>query len=825
MKIGLLAAAWLAGVLLGFAIDIGPLPALLLAGAAGLLVPLLRLLRCPVFGGLLLVVLFLGLSRVEHHQPENSPGVRAAEPVIARGTIADDPETTSLLVRFELHVTGLEYDAAKAEGVSQPTDNRWLIYARPRGDLVEQRNAPYFRYGDRVIVRGVPEEPEPIDGFDYPAYLASHGITATMFAQDARVTGEGGASWRRAIFALRGSLADSIDRSMPYPESALAAAVLLGKRESLPQELADDFRGTGAAHLLAISGLHIGVLLAVALGAAAWLLGRQRPTYLLLAGLVIWLYALMAGAPSSALRAAVMGSVYLAALGLGRPSSVLPALALAAALMTAASPVLVRQIGFQLSFAAVAGIALVLALWGGRLHWGDSSTAGWAKRLTGWAATLMGVSAAATLATWPLVASYFGQVALLGVPVSLLAVPVMAPLMVTAAGAAMVGAVVPPLGVLLGWIAAAPAAWVIGVVSVFPSWTVDAGRMGLPLLLGWYGTLGAALLAAQPYRLRRLRATVASLVERIIDLLRDRVLRNPGQWLRPNVRWPLPDPRYTIPAAAVLIAASVFLWLRVADGPDGLLHVHFLDVGQGDSTLVVTPSGRQMLIDGGPDGDVTSQRLAGLLPGGDRSLDVVLMTHLDADHSLGLLGVLDRFAVGAVLTGAHPMDSAIRPQWEQALERNGVTPVEVSAGHGIVLEDGVALEVLNPVPGRLFGDTNNDSVAVRLVYGSTSVLLAADMEEDAELRLVNAGPIISSTVLKAGHHGSATSTTQQFLDAVGPAAAVVSAGLDNQYGHPAPDVLERLEASVGAQNVYRTDLQGTIEFASDGVSWQVLTER
>ena len=825
MKIGLLAAAWLAGVLLGFAIDIGPLPALLLAGAAGLLVPLLRLLRCPVFGGLLLVVLFLGLSRVEHHQPENSPGVRAAEPVIARGTIADDPETTSLLVRFELHVTGLEYEAAKAEGVSQPTDNRWLIYARPRGDLVEQRNAPYFRYGDRVIVRGVPEEPEPIDGFDYPAYLASHGITATMFAQDARVTGEGGASWRRAIFALRGSLADSIDRSMPYPESALAAAVLLGKRESLPQELADDFRGTGAAHLLAISGLHIGVLLAVALGAAAWLLGRQRPTYLLLAGVVIWLYALMAGAPSSALRAAVMGSVYLAALGLGRPSSVLPALALAAALMTAASPVLVRQIGFQLSFAAVAGIALVLALWGGRLHWGDSSTAGWTKRLTGWAAALTVVSGAASLATWPLVASYFGEVALLGIPVSLLTVPAMAPLIVTAAGAAAVGAVVPPLGVLLGWIAAAPAAWVIGVVSTFPSWTINAEKINLPLLLGWYGTLGAALLAAQPYRLRRLRATVASLVERIIDLLRQGVIRNPAQWLRPNVRWPLPDPRYTIPAAAVLIAASVFLWLRVADGPDGLLHVHFLDVGQGDSTLVVTPSGRQMLIDGGPDGDVTSQRLAGLLPGGDRSLDVVLMTHLDADHSLGLLGVLDRFAVGAVLTGAHPMDSAIRPQWEQALERSGVTPVEVSAGHGIVLEEGVELEVLNPVPGRLFGDTNNDSVAVRLVYGSTSVLLAADMEEDAELRLVNAGPIISSTVLKAGHHGSATSTTQQFLDAVGPAVAVVSAGLDNQYGHPAPDVLERLEASLGAQNVYRTDLQGTIEFASDGVSWQVQTER
>ncbi len=820
MRLGLLAAAWLTGVLLGFSQDVSTSAVLLLAGAAGLLMPLLWLMRKPVFGALLLVVLIVGICRVEFHQSSGPPGVTLGEPIVATGTIADDPETTGLLVRFELHVSEEE-----ADGSPRAVDDRWLVYARPPGNLVEQRNAPYFRYGDRVIVRGVPEEPEPIDGFDYPSYLASHGITATMFASDVQVAGEGGARWRKGIFALRNRLADSIDRSMPYPESALAAAMLLGKRESLPRELTEEFRGTGAAHLLAISGLHVGVLLAVVSGTAAWLLGRQRPTYLLLAGAAIWLYALMAGAPSSALRAAVMGSVYLAALGFGRPSSVLPALAVAAALMTAASPILVRQVGFQLSFAAVAGIALALSLSGGRINWGASSTAGLAKRLSGWAAALTVVSAAASLATWPLVASYFGQVALLGIPVSLLTVPAMAPLIVTAAGAAAAGAVVPPLGMLLGWIATVPAAWVIGVVSVFPSWTIEAGQMGPPLLLAWYGAMGAGLLAAQPYRLRQMRKSVADVAGRLIDLLRHRVIRNPAQWLRQDVRWPLPDPRFTIPAAAVLIAASVFLWLRVADGPDGLLQVHFLDVGQGDSTLIVTPLGRQVLIDGGPDGDVTSQRLAEVMPGGDRSLDVVLMTHLDADHSHGLLDVMDRFAVGAVLTGPHSMDSAIRPQWEQALERNGVTPVEVSAGHRVVLEDGVALEILNPVPGRLFGDSNNDSVAARLVYGKTSVLLAADMEEVAELRLVNSESSVTSTVLKAGHHGSGTSTSQRFLDAVEPSAAVVSAGLDNQYGHPAPEVVERLEASVGAENVYRTDLQGTITFVSDGSNWRIQTER
>ena len=825
MRVGLLAAAWLAGVLLGFAVDVGPLVALLLTASAGMAALVLWLLGLRPLAALLAAVLFVGLVRVELHEREDSSRVELGQMVVAAGSIADDPETTSRRVRFELQVAELEYDGSESVGDTLVVEERWLVYASPPVDLVQRRDAPYFRYGDRVIVRGVPQVPEPIDGFDYPAYLTSHGIAATMFALDAQVIGEGGTSWRKGIYALRGRLTDSIDRSMPYPESALAAAVLLGKREFLPDELSEEFRGAGAAHLLAISGLHVGVLLAVVAGSAAWLLGRQRPTYLFVAGAAVWLYALVAGAPPSALRAAAMGSVYLAALGFGRPSSVLPALALAAALMTAVSPGLVRQISFQLSFAAVAGIALVLALWGGRLNWGVSPAAGWAKRATGWVAALVVVSAAATLATWPLVSATFEEVALLGVPASLLTVPVMAPLIVTAAGAALVGVFVTPLGVVLGWIAAAPATWVIGVVSVFPSWTFDAGQTSLSLMLAWYGVLGVALLAARPYRVRRLRSLMANIRVWIAGKWRDRAAQRTGGWMRSEVRWSLPDPRFSIPVAALLIAVAVVLWLRVADGPDGQLHVHFLDVGQGDSTLIVTPSGRQMLIDGGPDGDVVSQRLAEVLPGGDRSLDVVLLTHLDSDHSHGLLAVLDRFAVGAVLAGPHTVESAVRPEWEQTLARKEILPVEVRAGHRIVLEDGVELDVMNPVPGRPLGDSNNDSVAVRLEYGNVSALLTADMEDEAELRLVDSGAEISSTVLKAGHHGSGTSSSQVFLDAVGPEIAVISAGLDNQYGHPAPQVLERLEAMVGPQNVYRTDVHGTVEFVSDGARWWVQTER
>ena len=816
MKLGLLSAGWVAGVLLGHWWGLDSAVALLLAAGVALLVPALRMARVPVLPSVLVVLLLLGAWRAGLDDVHESPAGVLGQDVVASGTIVSDPESASRQVRFELQVSSVRLADEWRE-----VDLRWLVYANPSDELVSRRASPYFRYGDELTVRGRPLRPEPFEGFDYAAYLSARGITATMFAQEPEVTGEGGAWWRSAIFAVRGRLADSIERAMPYPESALASAVLLGKREALPADLVEKFRGTGAAHLLAISGLHVGVLLAVTAGSAAWLLGRQRPTYLIVAGAVIWLYALLAGAPPSAMRAAAMGTVYLAALGVGRPSSALPALALAAAVMTAFSPGLVRQVSFQLSFAAVAGIAVALAVTGGGVAWRSTPSAGWAKRLLGWALSLVLISAAATLATWPLVAVNFGQVALMSVPVSLLTIPAMAPLIVSALAASVGGLVFPPFGVLLGWVASAPAAWVTGVVSVFPTWTVQAEGVGGPVLLFWYGGIVLALLGAQPHRMRRWRRSMSGLATRFMEFLSRRLS---GTGAAGTGRLP-PSPYITVAAAVGLGIAAAILWARVAGGPDGYLHVHFLDIGQGDSILVVTPSGRQALIDGGPDGDAVSQALAEALPGGDRSLDLVVMTHLDSDHSGGLLEVLDRFAVGAVLTGPSPAGGAMQAQWEERLKGYGKDTVEVYAGYAIELDEDIRVEVLNPSRDRSLGNSNNDSVVLRLSYGDVSVLLTADIESEAEARLVARGAELESTVLKVGHHGSATSTSQVFLGAVRPSIAVVSAGMDNPYGHPASEVIKRLEDEVGAGNVYRTDLQGDVEVVSDGEDVWVRTQR
>jgi len=261
-----------------------------------------------------------------------------------------------------------------------------------------------------------------------------------------------------------------------------------------------------------------------------------------------------------------------------------------------------------------------------------------------------------------------------------------------------------------------------------------------------------------------------------------------------------------------------------------MLHVYFFDVGQGDSVLIVTPRGRQVLVDGGPDRDGAVEAVAAELAFWDKSLDLVVLTHLDADHSRGLLEVLNRYHVGGVLTGADDVDAPLRSQWDTALERAGLDPVKVEYGYRIDLEPGsvpaVILEVLNPQRERLRpppADLNNNAVVLRLIYGEVSFLLASDVEAEAETAMSQGEMTLDSNVLKAPHHGSKTSTTDLFLSRVDPEIVVISVGSSNPYGHPNPGVLARLEETVGPANIYRTDLHGTIEIVSDGADIWVKT--
>jgi competence protein ComEC len=277
--------------------------------------------------------------------------------------------------------------------------------------------------------------------------------------------------------------------------------------------------------------------------------------------------------------------------------------------------------------------------------------------------------------------------------------------------------------------------------------------------------------------------------------------------------------KFILGASAVLLILAFFAWRGL---PDGKLHVTFLDVGQGDAIFIQTPSGKQVLIDGGPSETQVLSELGRQMPFWDRTLDLVILTHPDADHVSGLVPILERYQVDVVIHRQIEMESETYAYWLALVEAEGAVVHEGKTGMSLTLDQGLKMVVLHPDVG-VWEDANNNSVVTRLTYGQVSFLLTGDIEAEVEETLVRArrDAPLQSTVLKAAHHGSCSSTSQSFLDVVGPEVVVISVGADNRFGHPCDEVLKRLSGIP----VYRTDEQGAVEFVSDGMQLWVETGR
>ena len=822
MKLGLLAAAWLAGTFIALRWDpaLLPLSLLLLAALSGGV--LIRFYHLPLWPVVLAAAALVAVIRAEAYDDPVPPlATSDGQTVTLQGRVVNDPEATRKF--FKLVIKAEVIDRG---GGDQPFPFKVLVYAEPPTSLASSREPPYFRYGDNLLIEGRVQLPRALAEFDYPAYLANQGISGVIYSRSTLlrepVTGNGG-GWRGRVFDLRGRMSESLEDALPDPQSAIGQALLLGKRGRLPGDLVEEFRSTGTSHLLAISGLHVGAMMMIAFALAAGTMGKQGSGYLLIPLAIIWFYVLISGSPPSAIRAAIMGTVYLVALGLGRPRSILPALALSAAAMTAHNPQVLQQTSFQLSFGAMAGIALALPLQERVSTAIASRTAAvpfrgslWLGFILRWIAASLIVSLGATLATWPLVAFNFDRIPILGIFATALALPALPLILFGTLATSLGGIFHPAIGQLFGWFTWVPLSYLMELVSRFPSLTVSGAWVGSWLVWNWYVVLGALLLLA--------RGTAHLLPQ---ESLAGRLIRQ--QSARATAPPGVSGSGLGIFLLAItLIAASIMVWTRIFDGPDGELHVYFFDVGQGDSALIVTPTGKQILVDGGPGSQSATAALAGRLPGGDRSLDMVVLTHLDSDHSRGLLEVLDRYSVASILSGPENPQSTMYPQWRSMLDRENATEILAQAGQQVVLEPGVSLQVLNPPDqpaGESAKDQNNNGVVLRLVHNDVSFLLAADIEAPAENRLVRSGPAIDSAVLKVAHHGSRTSTIPAFLAKANPSVAVISVGAANRFGHPRPEILERLTEAIGEDSIFRTDLDGTVEFISDGQALWVKTER
>ncbi len=266
---------------------------------------------------------------------------------------------------------------------------------------------------------------------------------------------------------------------------------------------------------------------------------------------------------------------------------------------------------------------------------------------------------------------------------------------------------------------------------------------------------------------------------------------------------------------AFLFLANFFIWYAVYwEDRQGVLTINFLDVGQGDSIFIDTPSGNQILIDGGPD-DKVLKELGKVMPFYDRDIDLVMLTHPHQDHVGGLVQVLKRYSVGEVISSGTEYESAQYKAWRETLKEKNITEILGRRGMRVEVGDGIYLDILLPATDVKKAKPHDGMLVARLSYASSSVMLTGDMEKNLEDYLIfldNKG--LKSDILKVGHHGSRTSSSEAFLGYVNPDWAIISNGKKNRYGHPHAEIIKRLKDF--KIETLRTDREGTIRMMSDG---------
>lgn len=566
------------------------------------------------------------------------------------------------------------------------------------------------------------------------------------------------------------SLRESIARCFSDQTAPLISALVTGDQSGLSGPLSSALRRAGLSHTVAVSGLHVGFLA----GLAATLLGRFRRRSALVSILLMVLFALMTGGSPSVVRAAVLQSLSLLAPLVNREYD--PATGLSAALMLLLlwNPYAAASVGLQLSFASVAGISLLSgplnARWTARL---PTKPKAWHLRLgcgvVRLCAASLSTTAGALLFTTPLTACYFGFFSLVAPLSNLLGLWAVSLSFLGGLGTALLGLIAPVAGRALALLTALPARCLIALALGLAKLPYAALPLDSPCLVLWLILVYAVALACR---------FVRSLYRPVIPLT----------------------------ACGITLCAALLSTALSAGG--GTLSVAVLDVGQGESVLF-SSGGRTALVDCGGSGyrdpgDVAADAIQRL--GGNR-LDLLVLTHCHADHSNGIPQLLSRLSVDTLLLPAAlpEEDTALRQEILAAATAQGTRILLVEEDCTAVLGEAI-LQIFAPLGTE---STNEAGLSILCTAGEFDVLVTGDMDAEIEALLTAHTALPKVELLVAGHHGSASSTSQQLLNTIRPDYAAISVGY-NSYGHPRTEVLLRL-ADVGCQ-IYRTDWMGTIRF-------------
>ena len=686
-------------------------------------------------------------------------------------------------------------------------------------------NKQAFKYGDYIRAKTRLKKPHSFNNpgaFDYERYLLYKGIKVRGFINNSAMIvilrENRGNILKLRLEKFRTSIRNLISATSPNDEGKILQALILGEKGEIPEDILENFKRTGISHVLAISGLHIGIIAFLALIFIKTIMKSSE--YLLLkfniikisalfATIPIMCYAFVAGLGISTIRATIMILTFIVAVLLGKERDLLNTLALAAFIILIVTPVSLFDVSFQLSFTAVASILIItprLTDFIPRRDYDKTDKSSLLKRKFVFNILLfIIVSFAATIGTLPLIAFYFNRLSTITLLSNIVIVPI-------------IGFCVLPLGLLT--IIIAPFISAVGIVlikiaSFFTGISVSIINFLASFSLSYFFVTTPTLIEIAFYYF------LIIVVVHVLDGLK---LKKTD---RTYIESPLKRAILKVTLTFIIIFFTAnFVYLHVQATNANHVQVTFIDVGQGNSTLVEFPGGKRMLIDGGgfygTKFDIGRYVVAPFLwHQRIKKIDIVVLTHPDQDHLGGLIYILEHFDVDEVWSNGEYSSRDLYKEFTKVIRKKNVFHRIVSRNTPDITIGNTVVKILHPAhpivskvaaPGK--NDFNNNSVVLKITYGKISLLFPADITGTAERNLAMLGNDLRSNILMGPHHGSCTSSTIPFLKVTRPEIVVFSCGPENVFHFPHPEVLDRYR-KIGAR-IFRTDKNGAVTIKTDG---------
>ncbi|MEW6189354.1 MAG: DNA internalization-related competence protein ComEC/Rec2 [Actinomycetota bacterium] len=714
------------------------------------------------------------------------PLARGGKSVVIGGTVLGEPSLKGDQLRFDLKVESID------------ATQRHLKACELTKVIIKSPNFHRIQAGQKLRIRGKPVLISNVHP-RYARHLYRKRIQ-TFFVVDTtcaerriKFTQMSNNPIQNIITGFRTRIKSQTSSFLSKDQAGLLTGLLLGDRSRISGIIEDDFRKAGVMHVLAVSGLHLGMIATIAYLLSSILRLNPIARSALIAFFMLF-YVLLTSCRPSVLRASIMIAVGLLGWLLGREKNLLSAISVAALILLIYNPFLLYDVAFQLSFAAALAIILIAPILNSKL------VGLFPRRVS----ELLSLSIAAQVGVAPILVYYFNELSLVAVVSNLFVVPAIAPILGLGLAASFMGIFSPFLACPIFKITGLLLEYVLKITSLFASLPASSIYWETPSSLSicfYYFTVIAGIYSSKRWR------------------------KSVGRPRNFNFK------RLLI--VALVLMAGIIWWQVGKSAPPKDFTVTFFDVGQGDAALMRMPSGENILIDGGEDSHGMRRSLTAR---GIRKIDLLVLSHPHADHLGGLTEVVEGFEVGMILDGGQPHTSHLYKEFLTVIDQRGIRYRLARKGQEYEIgsrERKLKILILHPRPQFVTGtnsDLNNNSVVLKLTYGDFSLLFPGDIEREGQSLLLDCGDtcpsggrVLHCTVLKVPHHGSANGGDFKFLRQVSPQVAVISVGEGNPFGHPAKSTLGKLK-SLGAK-IYRTDRDGDVTISTDGENFRVITEK